>query len=154
MRSWGYSWEGGEGESHARFQGGQSPACLPLSDAMRALVRTPAWLHGGGCLDPPWPLLRCKRQSSFPPPIPYFDPPLPPGVSVHPVYSDGPESWTGARGYVQAALAAAWPAGSNQFDAQKTGVVLCGQKPMVEEATAFLTARWGHGAVGDVSLRA
>ncbi|KAK6921670.1 Oxidoreductase FAD/NAD(P)-binding [Dillenia turbinata] len=56
------------------------------------------------------------------------------GVRIVPVLSQPDDSWTGERGYVQAAFARA----KKISDPQSTGVVLCGQKQMAEEVTSIL----------------
>ncbi|KAK7280393.1 hypothetical protein RJT34_25457 [Clitoria ternatea] len=58
------------------------------------------------------------------------------GVKIVPVLSQPDDSWTGERGYVQAAFTRAKQI-SNPLS---TGAVLCGQKQMTEEVTSILVA--------------
>ncbi|PIN07492.1 NADH-cytochrome b-5 reductase [Handroanthus impetiginosus] len=58
------------------------------------------------------------------------------GVDIVPVLSRPEDSWTGERGYVQAAFAR----DKGISCPQSTGVVLCGQKQMAEEVTSLVVA--------------
>ncbi|EYU30035.1 hypothetical protein ABFS82_05G038200 [Erythranthe guttata] len=58
------------------------------------------------------------------------------GVDIVPVLSQPDDSWTGERGYVQAAFTRE----RGNYGPQSTGAVLCGQKQMAEEVTAVLVA--------------
>lgn len=58
------------------------------------------------------------------------------GVEVVPVLSQPENDWTGDSGYVQAAFTRA----KRAFDPLSTGIILCGQKQMVEEVTSILVA--------------
>ncbi|XP_073049940.1 fruit protein pKIWI502 [Primulina eburnea] len=58
------------------------------------------------------------------------------GVDIVQVLSQPDNSWTGGRGYVQAAFARE----KGIFSPQSTGAVLCGQKQMAEEVSSILVA--------------
>ncbi|KAK6931571.1 Oxidoreductase FAD/NAD(P)-binding [Dillenia turbinata] len=58
------------------------------------------------------------------------------GVQIVPVLSQPDDTWTGERGYVQAAFARS----KKISNPKSTGVVLCGQKQMAEEVTCIFVA--------------
>ncbi|XP_051145897.1 fruit protein pKIWI502-like isoform X2 [Andrographis paniculata] len=58
------------------------------------------------------------------------------GVDIVPVLSKPDYTWTGERGYVQAAFARA----KRVFNPQSTGAILCGQRQMAEEVTSLLVS--------------
>ncbi|KAG8366685.1 hypothetical protein BUALT_Bualt17G0105200 [Buddleja alternifolia] len=68
------------------------------------------------------------------------------GVDIVPVLSQPDDSWTGERGYVQAAFARA----KRILSPQSTGAVLCGHRQMAEEVTSVLV---GDGVSSEKILK-
>ncbi|KAL8035036.1 hypothetical protein ABFX02_12G070900 [Erythranthe guttata] len=58
------------------------------------------------------------------------------GINIVPVLSKPDDSWTGERGFVQAAFARA----KRILNPQSTGAVLCGRRQMTEEVTSILVS--------------
>lgn len=58
------------------------------------------------------------------------------GVNIVPVLSQPDDSWTGERGFVQAAFSR----GKRILTPKSTGAVLCGRRQMAEEVTSILVS--------------